>query len=142
MNADQNDDGEQITADDVADSVISEPLPRDGQVVSNADKWLMIHTLLFGENTENEIDIFQDLTKEYERAYREKADDDLLALYLLADVQSDVLRAILDTQVFEKRKPSDVELQYHTSMLYYKKLQDKYMALDAGLTTWRHLWLH
>lgn len=140
MSEQSNDDP--VTVEEIVEAVIMEDLPRDGQAIPNIEKWILANTLIFGPNTKDEFDPLFDFTRHYMKAYKSSEDDELLAYQLLADVQSDVYEAMMRSGVYGDFDYETLEFRYVMSLLYYKKLADKYMALEVGLTEVRHPWLH
>jgi hypothetical protein len=138
----ETNDDEPITLDEIVETVISEDLPRDGQVLPNIEKWLMANAIILGSNSPTEVDPMNDFSMHYIDAYRNKTGDELLAYQLLADLQSDIYEAMMRSGVTGPLSDEVLLYRYAMSMLYYRKLLDKYMALDLGLTEVRHLWLH
>jgi hypothetical protein len=131
-----------ITLDEIVEAVISEDLPRDGQVLPNIEKWILANTLIFGSNSKNEFDPLFDFSARYKHAYSNSVGDELLAFQMLADIQSDIYEAMMRSGVHGEFDFEMLQYRYATTICYYRKLTDKFVALDAGLTEWRHPWLH
>lgn len=135
----------------IAEAVLSEPYPRPGQELSNAEKWALVHSILeslaSGEEEDDDeaaveeeevfvpyLDIFQGL--EWDTVYAEWTEDALLAAMMFADLQNDVYY-----EFYIRGDGNEVDAaNYHGSFVRWKKLKDKYAA-DEGRASFKHEWL-
>lgn len=135
-------DTDEATVEDLIDAIVTEPMPRDGQIMSNSDKWILAHSLLLPPGDKREVDLTLDMQSFYLTSYRNDAGDPLLASYLLSDLQSDVYEAMLSTGIMGDFAQEEVERRYWVAIYFFQLLRDKWVALDNGLTSWRHDWIH